>query len=140
MSWLKWIKTAANVSTGGVSSLYLYGGLLLAGAAAMGGALWWHADKVDDHYEASFKAGQDEVQARWDKAVNDAKSAQAKQNEQATEQFTTEVEVVNTVYRDRIKEIKTYVPSPDTHCPADPGFLQRYNAPDTGPTGDAPDQ
>lgn len=57
MSWLKWIKTAANVSTGGMSSLYLYGGLLLAGAAAMGGALWWHADKVDDHYEASFKAG-----------------------------------------------------------------------------------
>lgn len=57
MSWLKWIKTAANVSTGGVSSLYLYGGLLLAGATAAGGAWWWHADKVDDHYEASFKAG-----------------------------------------------------------------------------------
>jgi hypothetical protein len=62
MNVLKWVKTAANVSTGGMSSLYLYGGLLLAVAGAVSGAWWWHADKVDDHYEASFKAGRMEVE------------------------------------------------------------------------------
>lgn len=59
----KWLKVAANVSTGGMSSFYLYGGLLLVGAAAAGGAVWWHADKVDDHYETSFKAGRMEVES-----------------------------------------------------------------------------
>ena len=139
MSAWKWIKTAANVSAGGASSLYLYGGLLLFGAALAGGATWWHGGKVDAARDAAFKAGQTEVQGRWDKAVSEAKAAQAQQNEQATEQFTTEVEVVKTVYVDRIKEIKTYVPSPGTSCPADSGFLQRYNAP-ASPASDAPNQ
>lgn len=139
MSAWKWIKTAANVGTGGMSSLYLYGGLLLAGAALAGGAVWWHAGKVDAVRDAAFKAGQAEVQGRWDKAVSEAKDAQAEQNEQATDQFTTEREVVRVVYRDRIKEIKTYVPSPGTDCPADAGFLRNYNAP-ASPAGDATDQ
>ena len=43
-----WIKKAANWSTGGASSLYLYGGLLLAGAAAALAVVSWHADKVAD--------------------------------------------------------------------------------------------
>lgn len=139
MSAWKWIKTAASVGTGGMSSLYLYGGLLLFGAALAGGAAWWHAGKVDAVRDAAFKAGQADVQGRWDKAVSEAKDAQAQQNEQATDQFTTEVEVVKTVYVDRIKEIKTYVPSPGTSCPADSGFLQRYNAP-ASPAGDTADQ
>lgn len=65
MSWanaLKWIKSAANVSSGGLSSLYLYGGLFVAGAAAVGGVWWWHANQVDEHYEASFKAGRMEAE------------------------------------------------------------------------------
>lgn len=139
MSAWKWIKTAASVGTGGMSSLYLYGGLLLAGAALAVGAFWWHAGKVDAARDAAFKAGQADVQGRWDKAVSEAKDAQAEQNEQATDQFTTEREVVRVVYRDRIKEIKTYVPNPGTDCPADAGFLRNYNAP-ASPAGDATDQ
>ena len=42
MNTWKWIKGAANVSTGGLSSLYLYGGLLVAGAAMATGAYLWH--------------------------------------------------------------------------------------------------
>ena len=139
MSAWKWIKTAASVGTGGMSSLYLYGGLLLFGAALAGGAVWWHAGKVDAVRDAAFKDGQALTQAKWDQAVEDAKEAQAQQNEQATDQFTTEVEVVKTVYVDRIKEIKTYVPSPGTDCPADAGFLRNYNAP-ASPASDATDQ
>ena len=130
----KWIKTAASVGTGGMSSLYLYGGLLLFGAALAGGAAWWHAGKVDAVRDAAFKDGQAEVNERWARARTDAAARQDQQNEQATDQFTTEVEVVKTVYVDRIKEIKTYVPSPGTSCPADSGFLRRYNAP-AAPSG-----
>lgn len=129
MSALRWIRTAANVSTGGLSSLYLYGGLLLAGAAIAGGIFWWHAGKVEAVRDEAFRAGQAEVNERWARARTDAATRQERQNEQATDQFTTEVEVVKTVYVDRIKEIKTYVPNPGTSCPADAGFLRRYNAP-----------
>lgn len=139
MSWLKWIKTAANVSTGGVSSLYLYGSLLAAGAALSAGAMLWHGWQVDGVHDAAFKAGQAQVQTRWDKAVEDAKNAQAQQNEAATKTVIQEVEVVRTVYRDRIKEVNTYVPIPGTNCPADADFLRQFNAA-TSPAGGAPDQ
>lgn len=107
--------------------------------AMVGGAFWWHAGKVDAVRDAAFKDGQALTQAKWDRAVEDAKEAQAQQNEQATDQFTTEREVVRVVYRDRIKEIKTYVPSHGTDCPADAGFLRNYNA-SASPAGDATDQ
>jgi hypothetical protein len=61
VSWLTWVKTAANVSTGGLSSLYLYGGLLVAGAAAATGANLWHGWKVDGAHDDAFKAGQAQV-------------------------------------------------------------------------------
>lgn len=63
MSAWKWIKTAASAGTGGMSSLYLYGGLLLAGAALAVGAVWWHAGKVDAVRDAAFSAGRMEVES-----------------------------------------------------------------------------
>ena len=62
MSAWTWIKTAAKVSTGGFSSLYLYGGLLVAGAALSGGAWLWHGWKVDGVHDAAFAAGRLEVE------------------------------------------------------------------------------
>lgn len=109
--------------------------------AMVGGAVLWHDSKTAVARDAAFKAGQSEVHERWQRARTDAASRQELQNEQATDQFTTEVEVVKTVYVDRIKEIKTYVPSPGTSCPADSGFLRRYNAPATpSGAGDTEDQ
>ena len=138
MSYLTVFKTAFKAATGG-TTLYLYGALIAVGAVAVGSAFLWHGAQVREVQEAAFKDGQDLTQAKWDQAVADAKDAQAKQSWQATEDFVTEREVVRVVYRDRIKEIKTYVPSPGTNCPADPCFLQRYNAA-ASPASDAPDQ
>lgn len=63
MSAWKWIKTAASAGTGGMSSLYLYGGILLAGAALAGGAVWWHAGKVGAVRDSAFSAGRLEVES-----------------------------------------------------------------------------
>lgn len=90
-------------------------------------------------HSAGVETGRNEVQAKWDKAVADANVKQADQSAEATDRYVEEREVVRVVYRDRIKEIKTYVPSPGTSCPADSGFLQRYNAADA-PTSDTPNQ
>lgn len=79
MSWLKWIKTAANVSTGGVSSLYLYGGLLAAGAALSAVAMLWHGWQVDGVHDAAFKAGQAEVRGESLAAENRALLIQREQ-------------------------------------------------------------
>lgn len=62
MSAWTWVKTAAKVGTGGLSSLYLYGGLLVAGAALSGGAWLWHGWKVDGVHDAAFSAGRLEVE------------------------------------------------------------------------------
>lgn len=91
-------------------------------------------------HSAGVDAGRAEVQGQWDEAVAEAKEKQAEQSAEATDKYIEEREVVRVVYRDRIKEIKTYVPSPGTSCPADSGFLQRYNAADAGPAGDAQNQ
>ena len=117
----------------------------LAGLAILAGATWgalsWHAGKVDDATERDLSAGRAEVQARWDAAVADAKAAQQTKNTKATAAVATEVEVVRTVYKDRIKEVTRYVPNPDTHCPADDDFVRMFNAgPNTSPAGGAPDQ
>lgn len=62
MSKWNWIKTAAKVGTGGMSSLYLYGGLLIVGASAATGAYLWHGWKVDGVHDAAFKAGRKEAE------------------------------------------------------------------------------
>jgi hypothetical protein len=81
MGALTWIKNAASVSTGGLSSLYLYGGLLVAGAALSTGAYLWHGWQVDGLHDAAFKAGQAEVQARWDAATTEALRVSALQTD-----------------------------------------------------------
>jgi hypothetical protein len=107
---------------------------------AIWGALTWHDNKVDAIYTGGLEAGRKEVQDRWDKAVYDAKDAQAAQNTTATAAMTTEVEVIRTVFRDRINEVTRYVPNPDTHCPADPEFVRLFNGATASPAGEAADQ
>lgn len=62
MSKWTWIKGAAKFSTGVMPSIYLYGSLLLAGAAAATGANLWHGWKVDGVHDAAFAAGRMEVE------------------------------------------------------------------------------
>ena len=62
MSAWTWIKGAAKISTGGLSSLYLYGGLFVAGAAAFAGAALWHGGEVKEVRETAFSAGRLEVE------------------------------------------------------------------------------
>lgn len=62
MSQWAWINGVTKAVTGGLSSLYLYGGLLVAGAAMAGGAVLWHGWKVDGVHDAAFKAGRLEVE------------------------------------------------------------------------------
>jgi type VI protein secretion system component VasK len=79
-------------------------------------------------YEAGQASGRAEVTAAWDKAKAEAQAAQDAKTDKAAEVLVQEVEVVRTVYRDRIKEVKTYVPTPGTACPADPQFVRLFNA------------
>lgn len=79
-------------------------------------------------HQAGRADGQAEVQARWDKARLEAQDKQDKQVDQATETLVQEVEVIKTVYRDRMKEVVKYVPSPGANCPADPDFVRLFNA------------
>lgn len=57
-----WIKGAANVSTGGLSSLYLYGALVLAGVAMAAGTFVWHSAQVREVRDEAFKSGRMEVE------------------------------------------------------------------------------
>lgn len=81
MGALTWIKNAASIGTGGLSSLYLYGGLLVTGAALSTGAYLWHGWRVDGLHDEAFKAGQAEVQARWDAATAEALRVSALQTD-----------------------------------------------------------
>jgi hypothetical protein len=117
---------------------------LLAALALVGLAIWgaitWHDNKVDAIYTGGLEAGRKEVQAQWDKAVDEAKATQAAQNEEATTTAAVEVEVIRTVFRDRIKEVTRYVPNPDTHCPADDDFVRLFNGGAASPTDQTADQ
>ena len=77
MSAWTWIKGAANVSTGGLSSLYLYGGLFVAGAAAFAGAAAWHGAQVKATRDTAFKAGQTQVRTEALAAENRALLSQS---------------------------------------------------------------
>ena len=125
-----WIKTALRLGSGGVSSLYLYGALLTAGGALVAGGWLWHGWQVDGVRDTAFKAGQAEVQARWDVASKQAIDAQSAQNNTATKEVIVTETVTQTQYRDRIKEVIRYVPRPDTTCPADPEFVRLFNGAD----------
>jgi hypothetical protein len=45
--------------------------------------------------------------------------------EKSAEAYVETVEVIKTVYRDRIKEVKVYVPTGT--CPADSDFVRVFN-------------
>lgn len=75
MSILSGFKKAAGLAgtfVAGGASWQVYAWAALAGAAALGGAVWWHADQVDNHFEASFKAGQEQVRGQQVAAENAA--------------------------------------------------------------------
>lgn len=91
-------------------------GVLLALIAALWGI---HAHGVGQ--------GRAEIQARWETAKAQATAAQAAQVEAAEKTLIQEVEVIRTVYRDRIKKVIEYAPTPGTQCPADPDFVRLYN-------------
>ncbi|MCK9515653.1 MAG: hypothetical protein WCZ20_01345 [Hydrogenophaga sp.] len=105
----------------------LYALLIAAGAAAMGGATWWHAAQVQRVKADAYAAGQAEVQGRWNKATQDAKDGQERLNADATAGYETGKAEAETVYVYRTKEITKYVPHPDTHCPADADFVRLFN-------------
>jgi len=116
----------------------------LAALVLVGLAIWgvitWHDNKVDAVFTSGQTAGRKEVQDLWDLSVKQATEAQATQNEEATTAAAIEVEVVRTVYQDRIKEVTRYVPNPDTRCPADLEFVRLFNGGAASPAGQAADQ
>ena len=101
MSWLKWIKTAANISTGGASSLYLYGGLFVAGAAVFAAASFWHGAQVEAVRFKAFKAGNDEVQAEWDASENE----KLRETQRELTRLVGITNNLNEVYREQVSTI-----------------------------------
>jgi hypothetical protein len=73
-------------------------------------------------------SGREEVRKEWAQARESAQAEQDARTEQAAQILTEEVEVIRTVYRDRIKEVTKYVPTPGTACPADHEFVRLFNA------------
>ena len=99
--------------------------LIVAGALAHGQVLTWQRDAARGEVT--------ELQALHRAAAE----LQAEQDAAAAETLVHEVEVIKYVYRDREKEVISYVPNPGTACPADADFVRRYNA---GAAGAAADQ
>lgn len=79
-------------------------------------------------HAAGVASGRAEVRAQWDKSKAEAQANQDAKTDQAAEVLVQEVEVVRTVYQDRIKEVTKYVPSPGTTCSADADFVRLFNA------------
>ena len=77
-------------------------------------------------YFAGRAAGAESVQRQWDLAKAEAQALVDAQVAGALDAHVHEVEVIRTVYRDRIKEVKVYVPS-DNSCPADAEFVRLFN-------------
>jgi len=96
--------------------------------ALVGGITWGvHAIK---------QSGRDEIQAKWDKAVDDAKAAQAQQNNAATVDHAQSQGAAQVVYKTKIQRVVEYAASNQIAggavvCPADAQFISLYN--DTGP-------
>lgn len=65
----------------------------LAAIGIAGGALWWHSSKVESFGEVKFKGGQDEIQAKWDKAKAEQMAAHLQKivaNEKVIKQYEGE--------------------------------------------------
>lgn len=61
------------------------------------------------------------------RAAGQAASKQGGQNTAATKEVIKTETVIEYRYRDKIKEVIRYEPSPGTVCPADADFLRLYN-------------
>jgi hypothetical protein len=61
-----WIKGAGGWLVSGSSSLYLYGAI---GAAAVGGAAWWHSAKVESGYQRGYSVATGEHQAAVNRSL-----------------------------------------------------------------------
>ena len=92
-------------------------GLLLALMAGLAGL-----------HRHGVNTGREEVRAEWAQAREEAQAIQDAQAQAAAQVLTEEVEVIRTVYRDRIKEVTKYVPTAGTQCPADPEFVRLFNS------------
>lgn len=64
-----WIKGAGGWLVSGSSSLYLYGAIAAAGAAAVGGAAWWHSAKVEAGYHRGYAVATGEHQAAVNRSL-----------------------------------------------------------------------
>lgn len=96
--------------------------------AALVGGYFWHRSQL---IEQGKEAGKAEVQALWNKAKEDAKEAQSKDNTSATADAVKVVTEYKTVYRDRIKKVVEYVPSESSGpCLADDDFVRLFNGED----------
>lgn len=74
--------------------------------------------------------GREEIRAQHRIDIAVAKDKQAGQNDSATKETIVTETVIETQYRDRIKEVIRYVPTPGTVCPADPDFVRLFNGAD----------
>ena len=99
----------------------------LLGAVLIGAAGVWHNRQVAAVKAEARRAGQAEVQARWDAARKLAQIEQDARTSAAETELVEKVTVVRNVYRDRIKEVTRYVPAPGTACPADAEFVRLFN-------------
>ena len=97
-----------------------------ARALLAGGALAAAALGLWGVYAAGHANGRAQVQAEWDRAKAGAQSKQSEQVANAADEFARQVEVIRTVYRDRVKEVKVYVPEANS-CPADDTFIRLFN-------------
>ena len=80
------------------------------------------------HRNSLINQGRAERKAEHDKAAEQAREAQGKQNTQATKETVVTETLIEVRYRDRIKEVVRYEAPTGTHCPADADFLRNYNA------------
>lgn len=88
--------------------------------SAIGAGYAWHRNSL-------INIGRAEVQAQWDRAKVEAQAKQVEQNTAATKEVIVTETVIETKYKDRIKEVIRYVPTPGTTCPADPDFVRLFN-------------
>ena len=110
--------------------------LYLVLVAALVGGYFYHRAQL---IEQGVTTGGANIQAKWDKAVKDAKEAQKTADTKATKEAKVEVEKVKIVYRDRVKKVVEYVPSEAAGpCLADDEFVRLFNDEQTSGISNAP--
>lgn len=96
---------------------WLIGGLLAFAVSA--GVLWWRSSLIAD--------GRALCEEEHRIALAKAQKAQGEENTVATKEVIKVETLIETKYRDKIKEVIKYVPSPATPCIADADFLRQFN-------------